>query len=65
MIELKYIKKGEYQKRGEEVVNEKLEEGTEQIKRYENTEEVKVIPNLKKWVLVYVGEECKVIKEIS
>jgi hypothetical protein len=24
-----------------------------------------VIPNLKKWVLVYVGEECKVIKEIS
>ena len=65
MVELKYIKKKEYEKRGETVIKEKLADGKKQIERYADTEEVRNLGNVKKWVLVYVGEECKLIEDIK
>ena len=64
MFELKYIKKEEYEKSGEEIVEKKLSEGIEQLKRYVESEELKNMKNMRKYVLVYVGEKCKRIEEI-
>ena len=58
VIELKYIKKSIYNKKGDEIVQQKLEEAQEQLLKYREAEELKSKANLKKWVLVFVGAEC-------
>ena len=58
IIELKYIKKSDYEKLGEEIVKNKLEEAKGQVMRYKEAEELKSKTNLKKWVLVFAGAEC-------
>ncbi len=61
IFELKYISKKDY---NEELLHEKLEEGKEQILKYTFSDELKLMKNLKKFVLVFSGAECKRIKEI-
>ncbi len=56
MIEFKYIKKSEF---NESLLKEKIEEGTKQLKSY-NLE----INNLKKYLIIFVGNECRVIQNI-
>ncbi|BDU51396.1 AAA family ATPase [Haliovirga abyssi] len=67
IIELKYIKKSDYEKYGDKLIEEKLGEGKEQLKKYEESEEVKQLEELgkvKKWIVVFVGWECKRIEDI-
>ncbi len=61
IFELKYISKKDY---SEKLLQERLEEGKEQILKYTSSDELKSINNLKKFVLVYSGAECKRIEEI-
>ena len=56
MIEFKYIKKNEF---NESLFKEKIEEGTNQLKSY-NLE----VNNLKKYLVVFVGNECLKLTEV-
>ena len=58
IIEVKYIKKQNYKKKGEEIVENKLKEAKSQIMKYKQAEELSDIKNLKKWVLVFAGDKC-------
>jgi hypothetical protein len=63
MIELKYIKKGEYKESGEKAVEAKLAEATAQLNRYAPAPELAALPKLKKWALVFAGDKCVVNEE--
>ena len=58
IIELKYISKSKYTEKGEEIVQEKLEEAKEQLRKYNTSEELKDIQNLKKWAIIFVNDKC-------
>ena len=58
IMELKYISKSKYEERGEEIVKEKLNEAKEQLKKYDKSEELKNMKNLKKWAIVFVNDKC-------
>ncbi len=58
MIELKYIKKKEY---SEKLLSEKIEEGKGQLKRYSEDERIE---NVIKYLVVFVGNDLKVIEEV-
>ena len=55
MIEFKYLKKGEKDK-----LKEKQKEAKEQIQEYSKIEEMKSIPNLRKYTVVAVNDEIYV-----
>ena len=59
MFELKYISKKDYT---EELLKKKLDEAKKQLMRYKESEELKNMENMKKWALVFVGDECKGIE---
>jgi hypothetical protein len=58
MIELKHIKKGEYQESGNKAMEAQLAEAIAQLNRYAPAPELVALPKLKKWALVFVGEKC-------
>ena len=64
IMELKYISKSKYEERGEEIVKEKLNEAKEQLKKYDRSEELKNMKNLKKWAIVFVNDKCYANVEI-
>ena len=64
IMELKYISKSKYEERGEEIVKEKLNEAKEQLKKYDKSEELKNMKNLKKWAIVFVNDKCYANVEI-
>jgi hypothetical protein len=64
IFEVKYIKKSEYEANGKEIVEEKKKEAQAQIIKYQTSSELKNLPQLKKWVLVFVGDKCVVNTEI-
>ena len=55
MIEFKYLKKGEKDK-----LEEKQKEAKKQIEEYSNFEEIKSIPNLRKYTVIAVNDEIYV-----
>ena len=57
MIEFKYLKKTE-----EDKLEEKQKEAREQIEKYSNTEEMKVIKNLNKYTVVAVNDKVYIEK---
>ena len=65
IIELKYIKKSEYDDQGETVVQAKFEEAKEQILKYKQADELNARENLKKIVLIFVGDKCVKQKEVG
>jgi ribosome-associated translation inhibitor RaiA len=65
IIELKYITKKEYEKLGENIVNQRKEEAIVQINKYKKSQELLNLLNLKKWVLVFVCDKCVVNVEIQ
>ncbi len=64
IFELKYISKLQFNNEGEEIVKKKTEEAIKQLKNYNNSEELKHIPNLKKWAIVFVNDKAVVNIEI-
>ena len=60
LIEFKYIKKEKYT---EKLLKEKQQEAEEQIKKYLQTEEIKMIPKLRSYTVVAVKDEL-IVKEI-
>ena len=64
IMEFKYISKSKYDERGEEIVKEKLNEAKEQLKKYDRSEELKNMKNLKKWAIVFVNDKCYANVEI-
>lgn len=58
LLEIKYIKKGDSKKEGQEIVEKKLAEGREQLLAYQDDSELKQRKKLLSWVLVFAGEEC-------
>ena len=58
IFEVKYIKKSEYEAYGEKIVEEKKNEAIAQILRYNTSNELKNLSNLKKWVIVFAGDKC-------
>ncbi len=59
IIELKYIKKKDY---NEKILNSKIEEGRRQLEEYSQDE--RLATPLKKYVVVFSGYECKKIIEV-
>ncbi len=55
IIELKYIPKELF---SEKLLQEKIHEAEDQISRYSNAEELRQVPNLLKFVVVFKGDEC-------
>jgi hypothetical protein len=64
MIELKHIKKGDYNESGDKAVKSQLAEAREQLNRYAPAPELTALPKLKKWALVFVGDKCVVNEEL-
>ena len=64
VFEVKYIKKSEYEAYGDKLVEEKKNEATAQILKYNTSNELKSISKLKKWVIVFTGDKCAVNVEI-
>jgi len=58
IFEVKYIKKSNYEAYGEKIVEEKKNEAIAQILRYNTSNELKNLSNLKKWVIVFAGDKC-------
>ena len=58
LIELKYIKKKDYEKKGDQLVAEMVENGKNQLITYSMAKELQEKKKLLKWVLVFVGEKC-------
>lgn len=58
IFELKYITKAEYERDGEAVVEAKKKEAIEQLQKYNTSDELKSLPNLKKWAIVFVNDRC-------
>ena len=65
IIELKYIKKSEYDDQGEDIVQAKFEAAKEQILKYQQSDELNARQNLKKIVLIFVGDKCVKQKELE
>ena len=59
MIELKYIKKKEYSRK---VLEEKRQEGIKQLEEYSKDTRLNS-KELKKYLVVFVGEKAQVIEE--
>ncbi len=55
IIELKYISKENFTKK---LLEEKISEAKAQISRYATSEELRQVPNLLKFVVVFKGDEC-------
>jgi len=62
IFEVKYLKKKEYT---EKRLEQERQDAIEQLTVYANTQELKNIPNLRKYVVVAVKDELKVFEEIS
>ena len=62
LVEFKYIKKEDYQK-NKLLLEQKQEEAANQLKRYKNSEEIKMIPNLKAYSVIVIKDDL-VIEEI-
>ncbi|MDY0189052.1 MAG: PD-(D/E)XK nuclease domain-containing protein [Syntrophus sp. (in: bacteria)] len=60
MFELKYLKSGASERKIQEIT----EEGIGQLKRYSMSSEFSDVKNLKKWVLVFVGDRCVTIRDV-
>ncbi|MCK8824189.1 AAA family ATPase [Fuchsiella alkaliacetigena] len=58
LIELKYIKKSDYQKSGAKLVEKNLEEAKKQLLKYKKADELKSKDNLKKWAIIFAGDQC-------
>ena len=59
-LEIKYISKKDFT---EKLLEKKLQEAKEQLKKYSSSEELKTIKNLKKFAIVFCYDECKAIEE--
>ena len=46
-------------------IEEVKEAGREQLGRYASSAELSAIPNLKRWVLVFAGDKCVAMDELS
>ncbi|RAK11730.1 PD-(D/E)XK nuclease superfamily protein [Halanaerobium saccharolyticum] len=65
LIELKYIKAADYREKGEALVEQKLNEASEQLERYGRAAEFKDRKDLKKWALVFTGTDAAAVKVIK
>jgi hypothetical protein len=69
IIELKYIKKSDENKKDSETKEPYIEkvarEAREQMQKYIQTENARRIPNLKAWLIVLVGREWHLVEEIA
>lgn len=68
IIELKYIKKADENKKDKDTQERYIEkvkkEAREQIQKYIKTDNAQRIPNLKAWLLILVGREWHLVEEI-
>jgi len=62
IFEIKYISKSNY---NENVLNDKRNEAIGQINRYADCDEMRGIKNLRKYVFVFVHDECRVAELIN
>jgi hypothetical protein len=58
VFEIKYVKRSDYEKAGEALVQKKINEATTQIEKYADAPELKELLRLKRWVLVFAGAQC-------
>ncbi|TDO90094.1 PD-(D/E)XK nuclease superfamily protein [Halanaerobium saccharolyticum] len=65
LIELKYIKAADYKEKGEALVEQKLNEASEQLARYSRAVEFKDRKDLKKWALIFAGTDAAAVEEIE
>jgi hypothetical protein len=61
LFELKYLKMSECTK--DRIMNV-TNEGVQQLKQYTSSPELSEISNLKKWVLVFAGDQCVAVQEV-
>ena len=59
LIEFKYIKKEDYEK-DKNLLKEKQKEAREQLTKYKETEEIKMIPNIRCYSVVVIKDELYV-----
>ena len=64
LLEFKYIKQEEYNKRPE-LLEQKKKEAIEQLKRYDNTEEISSIPKLRSYVVIVVKDKIEIEEYIK
>jgi hypothetical protein len=60
LIELKYIKKKDFDLEGKKLIQEKLEEAKNQLLSYSKAEEFKDRKDLKKWAIIFVGNKATI-----
>ncbi|KPA11021.1 AAA-ATPase-like protein, partial [Candidatus Magnetomorum sp. HK-1] len=60
LFEIKYLNKA-----GEKALNTTTKKAIAQVNEYLEFEEINSFKNLKAYVLIFVGSEIKVVKEIS
>ena len=59
MLEFKYIKQEEYNKKPE-LLQQKQTEAKAQLERYNKTEEIQAIPNLRSYAIVVIKDKIEV-----
>ena len=64
LIEIKYIKKQDYEQFGEKIVEKRFNEAREQMMKYKQDEELANKENLKKWIMIFAGGECVQVENI-
>lgn len=62
IFELKYISKKEYEEKGDSIIESNLKDAINQLNKYTKSRELSLLPNLKKWALIFVNDKCVVNK---
>lgn len=62
IFELKYISKKEYEEKGDSIIESNLKDAINQLNKYTKSRELYLLPNLKKWALIFVNDKCVVNK---
>lgn len=63
IFELEYISKKQYEEHGDTIVQEKLKEAKEQLAKYQTSDELINMNNLKKFAIVFVYDKCMINEE--
>ncbi len=65
LIELKYLKNSDYKKSGDKLLKKTAAAARTQLLKYSNAEEFKETENLKKWIIIFAGNEAVYVEEIK
>lgn len=66
LIEVKYLSQKDYEDpgQGKQLLQQKIQQAQTQLKQYQQAEELRERPALKKWIVIFAGKTCVYVEEL-